>query len=182
MNILSRPFARPRAMPACFVPGEIMESLAPEQYGHEHEGVYNERFLKFIEALVLINRNDKLFPKQCRTCGTSFDSLAEYLSATIPKAHTWEDCQAVMKKPYTMLYRHCTCGNTLVLTLTEDTFPMLQELWAMLGEEAEKSGRRLEDVVTDFAEQCDQYMFDNLFSGEDGKPVMNKCPHLFDEQ
>jgi hypothetical protein len=110
-----------------------------------------------------------------------FSSFSEYLSATIPKGHTWQDCEEVMKKPYTMLYRHCTCGNTLVLTLTEETFPLLKELWSTLREESEQSGRPLNDVVTDFAELCDQYMFDNLFTGDDGKAVMNKCPDLFDE-
>jgi len=158
-----------------------MEGPAPEQNLEEYEAKYDERFLKFIKLLVLLDNSDKLFPKPCRACGTSFSTFSEYLSATIPKGHTWEDCEEVMKKPFTMLYRHCTCGNTLVLTLTEETFPLLKEFWATLREEAEQSGRPLKDVVTDFAEQCDQYMFDNVFTGEGGKAVMNKCPDLFDE-
>jgi hypothetical protein len=166
---------------ARFVRGEVMESCAPEELDNRG-GACNERFLKFIRLLARMNTNDKLFPKPCRACGTTFDSFAEYLSATIPKGHTWEDCEEVMRKPFTMLYRHCTCGNTLVLTLTEDTFPSLREFWAMLREEAELSQRPLNDVVKDFAEQCDQYMFDNLFTGEGGKPVMNTCPDLFDEK
>jgi len=158
-----------------------MEHCAAEQQDNR-VGAYNEQFLDFIKLLVLMDKSDKLFPKPCRACGTTFDSFAEYLCATIPKGHTWEDCEEVMNKPYTMLYRHCTCGNTLVLTLTLDTFPMLRELWAMLRQEAEKSQRPLNDVVKDFAEQCDQYMFDNLFTGEGGKAVMDTCPGLFDDR
>lgn len=157
-----------------------MEPCAPVQQDVEG-GAYNEQFLKFIKLLAQMDRNEKLFPKPCRACGTTFDSFAEYLSATVPKGHTWEDCEEVMKKPFTMLYRHCTCGNTLVLSLTEETFPMLREFWAMLHAEAEKSQRPLKDVVKEFSEQCDQYMFDNLFTGEGGKAVMNTCPNLFDE-
>ncbi|MBI4965525.1 MAG: hypothetical protein HY913_19770 [Desulfomonile tiedjei] len=155
-----------------------MEIGAVSPCGEETEEAYNGCFLEFIKRLVLINKNEKLFPKQCRTCGTSFPSLADYLCATVPKAHSWQDCEEVMGKPFTMLYRHCTCGNTLVLTLTEETFPMLRELWSMLRNEAEKNGRPLDQVVGEFSEQCDNYMFNHIFDCESQLP----CGHSQDLQ
>ena len=124
----------------------------------ETEGEYHQRFLEFIKHLMVINTSDKLFPKECRACGKRFSSLSEYLCTTVPKAHTFENCHEVMKKPFTMVYRHCTCGNTLVLSLTEQNFPMLNDLWNMLGREAEETGRPLNEVVTDFTDQCERYM------------------------
>jgi hypothetical protein len=126
----------------------------------EHEPRYHPVFLEFFHLLLHIDKSDQLFPKPCRVCGTSFTSLAEYLSSTVPKGHTWEDCEEVMGKPFTMLYRHCTCGNTLVLTLTDKTFSQLRDLWHMLRGEAESSGRPIQEVVHDFAEQCDDFMLD----------------------
>jgi len=158
---------------ACASTGEAMEHGAVTSCLEEIKTEYNGRFLEFIKRLVLIDKSEKLFPKQCRTCGTSFLSLSEYLSATVPKGHSWQDCEEVMGKPFTMMYRHCTCGNTLVLTLTEKTFPTLRDLWSMLRDEAEKSGRPLDEVVGEFSEQCDNYMFSQVYTG-DAKP---SCEH-----
>lgn len=119
---------------------------------------YNPRFLKFIELLGLINRHEKLFPKGCRTCGTVFSSLSEYIVSTIPKGQSLDDCEAVMDQPWTMMYRHCSCGNTLVLTFTEETFPMIGELWAMLRREAEGRDKPLKEVVLDFVTQWERYV------------------------
>jgi hypothetical protein len=154
-----------------------MEQSAVTGSAEETEESYDGRFLEFIKQLVLIDKSEQLFPKQCRTCGTSFDSLSEYLCATVPKAHSWQDCEEVMGKPFTMMYRHCTCGNTLVLTLTEATFPLLRELWSMLRDEAEKRGRPLDEVVGEFSEQCDSYMFSHVFSG-DSKPSCYHSEHI----
>jgi len=161
----------------CSSIGEGMEQDAVIGSTEEIEERYNGRFLEFIKLLVLVNKNEQLFPKQCRTCGTSFDSLSEYLCATIPKAHSWQDCEEVMGKPFTMMYRHCTCGNTLVLTLTEATFPRLRELWSMLRDEAEKNGRHLDEVAKEFSEQCDNYMFTHVFAG-DAKLSCNHSGHV----
>jgi len=70
----------------------------------------------------------------------------------------FEDCKEVMGKPFTMVYRHCPCGNTLVLTLTEENFPSLDRMWAMLHAEATKSGIPLEALVKEFSRQCDRYI------------------------
>lgn len=70
----------------------------------------------------------------------------------------FEDCKEVMGKPFTMVYRHCPCGNTLVLTLTDTNFPSLDRMWSMLHDEATNSGVPLEALVREFARQCDRYI------------------------
>jgi hypothetical protein len=122
------------------------------------EGEYNQRFLEFIKLLMLIDTSEKLFPKECRTCGKQFRSLSEYLCTTAPKAQTFENCQEVMNKPFTMVYRHCTCGNTLVLSLTEQNFTQLNEFWTMLEQEAAATDKQLNQVVTEFTDECERYM------------------------
>jgi len=119
---------------------------------------FNPRFLEFIKLFVPIDTHEKLFPKECRTCGRTYTSLSEYLFRTVAKGHTLDNAEEVMGKPFTMTYRHCTCGNTLVLTFTAETYPVLGELWSMLVEEAEASGKALTEVVTDFVEQWERYM------------------------
>jgi len=142
-----------------FAVGDPMEEHAVQEA--EHQGPvqrdYHPRFLEFIKHLAGINSTEKLFPKACRTCGKVFPSFGHYLIDTIPKAHSFEDCEEVMGSPFTMIYRHCGCGNTLVLTLTLDNFPLLDELWIMLREEAEIRGEPLPVVVRAFAEQCRWY-------------------------
>lgn len=118
----------------------------------------NERFLEFIKLLGRIENDRKLFPKECRTCGEIFVSLSDYLCATTPKGHSLQDGQEVMGKPFTMIYRHCTCGNTLVLTLTEDIFPALDALWSMLKQEALRLQKPLKIVVAEFAGQWEHYL------------------------
>jgi hypothetical protein len=127
---------------------------------------YHPRFLEFIKHLEGINTTEKLFPKTCRTCGKVFPSFGNYLVDTIPKAHSFEDCAEVMGSPFTMIYRHCACGNTLVLTLTLENFPRLDELWAMLHEEAELQGEPLQKVIAAFAEQCRWYFLSSRDEAE----------------
>ena len=74
-----------------------------------------KRLEKFIDDFIALHRNEALFPKGCRSCGEEFRTLSEYLCLTVPKGHVFEDYSKIMKKPYTMVYRHCICGNTLVL-------------------------------------------------------------------
>lgn len=102
----------------------------------------------------------KLFPKKCRVCNKEFHRFSEYLCATTPKGHVFEDCKEVMGKPFTMMYRHCPCGNTLVLSLTEQTFPKLDLMWSMLRDEATASKRPLQEVVKEFSSQCDRYILE----------------------
>ncbi len=121
-------------------------------------GEYDERFLEFIKLLAAIERNHGLFPKDCRTCGRKFVSFSEYFWATTCKGHGLEDCSDVMLRPFTMIYRHCPCGNTLVVTLTRETFPMLDNLWAMLQRVAAERQEPLQTVVSQFVEKCSDYI------------------------
>ena len=115
-------------------------------------------FLEFIELLEGIDRDQRLFPKACRVCGREFSSFPEYVKGTSPRRHVFEDCREVMGRPFTMMYRHCPCGNTLILTLTDDIVPGLDQLWRMLHREAEETGRTLREVVGEFGKECDRYM------------------------
>ncbi len=119
---------------------------------------YDKRFLEFIRLLAEIGKDDKLFPKDCRTCGTQYHSFPQYLCGTTPKGHSFEDGSEVMHRPFTMIYRHCPCGNTLVLTLTRETFPLLDEMWAMLKQVAQDRGQSLQQVVSQFVEECVDYI------------------------
>lgn len=129
---------------------------------------YNPRFLEFLKLFLPVDTHEKLFPKGCRTCGRTFLSLSHYLGSTVGKGHTLDDAEEVMGKPYTMTYRHCTCGNTLVLTFTLETYPLLGRLWSMLRSEAEVSKRPLKEVVSDFVEQWERYLTTHA------KPVVDK--------
>ena len=117
-----------------------------------------DRFLEFIELLGGIDSHPGLFPKRCRVCGREFLSFPDYVKGTSARGHVFEDCQEVMGRPFTMMYRHCPCGNTLVLTLTDDIVPGLDQLWRMLRRDAEETGRPLREVVAEFGEGCDHYM------------------------
>jgi hypothetical protein len=122
---------------------------------------HNPRFVQFFKLLAEMAATEetgKLFPKKCRVCDKEFRRFSEYLCATTPKGHVFEDCKEVMGKPFTMMYRHCPCGNTLVLSLTEETFPPLDLMWSVLREEVASSGLPLNDVVKEFSRQCDQYV------------------------
>lgn len=122
------------------------------------ESGLDPRLAKFCKAFSKLNNCGTLFPKKCRTCSQIFKDISQYVEKTVPKAHVFEDCSDVMGKPYTMMYRHCSCGNTLVTTLTEDTFSELDELWATLRKVAKDSGRPLNKVVEEFCGQCDKYL------------------------
>ena len=115
-------------------------------------------FLEFIQAFKALDHNNALFPKKCRTCGQVFRTYREYVVCTIPKGHVFEDGSEVMGCSWTMLYRHCTCGNTLVLTLTDETFPDLDRFWASLRQLAESTGKPLKEIVHNFREECDRHI------------------------
>ncbi len=121
------------------------------------EDHFNPKFLEFIRLFIPIDSHEKLFPKECRTCGRIYSNLSEYLLRTVGKGHSLDNAEEVMGEPFTMTYRHCSCGNTLVLTFTAETYPVLGELWVMLTEEVEGSGKPLTEVVTDFVDQWERY-------------------------
>jgi hypothetical protein len=116
------------------------------------------RFAEHVRMIAELERNEKLFPKKCMTCTTVFPGLSSYIRDTVPKEHVLEDCKRVMRKPYTMMYRHCGCGNTLILTLTEDILPDLDSMWEMLNRVAAEDDKPLREVVRTFCGQLDRYI------------------------
>ncbi len=110
----------------------------------------------YVRNFVELYDRDGLFPKHCRACGEEFRNMGEYFCLTNPKGHVMEDCSKVMGRPYTMIYRHCLCGNTLVLVLTEETFPLLNEFWAMMRDLSEEIGCPLDTLVRRFVDLFDR--------------------------
>ena len=146
-------------------------SPPPEEREESVKGVereYEPRFLEFIRLFATIGKDGNLFPKVCNTCGIEYESFSEYLHNTTPVGHALEDCTNVMDVPYTMQYRNCPCGSTLVLVLTDETFPVLERFWQTLKEVAEESGRPLKEVVNQFRDQCNQYVIDSYLAREEG--------------
>ncbi len=99
-----------------------------------------------------IEVGEHLFPRPCRNCQRTFHSFSEYLLDTVPIGNTFKDYTADMGKPYAMVYRHCICANTLVMTLTADTFPSLERFVAALRKEAARCGREPGEVAGEFTE------------------------------
>ncbi|AFM27308.1 hypothetical protein [Desulfomonile tiedjei] len=116
----------------------------------EEEYRVDSFFHRTIDLFDAVDRHEKLFPKVCRACGRTYPDLSTYISETKPKGHTMDDCSEVMGKQFTMLYRHCLCGNTLVLTFTDDIFPLLAVFWSNMKEEARSCGMTLKDFTAEF--------------------------------
>ncbi len=110
----------------------------------------NPNFLKFMNLLAQLNKSGRIPPKVCRACGKVYCDLDQYIWDTEAKAQTMEDAGGVMSKAFTMLYRNCSCGNTLVLTLTGEIFPEISEFWEMIRNEAQTNGLPVRDVVLSF--------------------------------
>ena len=119
---------------------------------------YNPRFLKFIKIFAAIGRDERFFPKSCNTCGRTYGSFPEYMKSTTPVGHSLEDYAEAMDSPFTMQYRNCSCGSTLVISFTEGVFPILQEFWDTLKKEAEDTGKDVREVVCEFRDQCNHYL------------------------
>lgn len=132
---------------------------------------YNDKFLEFIKLFDAIGKDERLFPKKCSTCGRVYESFSEYLWATMPRGHALEDVTNVMHSPFTMQYRNCSCGSTLVLSLTEEIYPELERFWKMLKDEAEETGKPLKQVVSEFREQCSRYVVERMLAEEEGSTI-----------
>jgi hypothetical protein len=141
---------------------ETQDSISREQRAGR-----NERFSEFIKLFHTIGKDDRLFPKMCGTCGAEYHSFSEYLQGTQPVGHGLEDVKRVMHAPYTMQYRNCACGTTLILSLTEQIYPELDRFWNMLQQEADETGQSLRQVVADFREQCNRYILDQMLEEEE---------------
>jgi hypothetical protein len=131
----------------------------PSRSGRDHcsANPLLPQFEEFMSLLAGIEQHEELFPKTCKTCGEQFKNLGEYLRKTKPKGHVFEDGSKVMKRPFTMIYRHCACGNTLILTLTSEILPDFQNFWSMMAGVARECDMPLTQVVGQFAEECDRF-------------------------
>ncbi len=118
----------------------------------------NPNFLKFINLLAVLNKSGRIPPKECRACGKVYCDLDQYIWDTEAKAQTMEDAGGVMSKAFTMLYRNCSCGNTLVLTLTGEIFPEINEFWNMIRTEAQEKECPAKEVVLSFMHDWEDYI------------------------
>jgi hypothetical protein len=91
--------------------------------------------------------------------------MADYIRSTHAKGHSMEDYRGAMGKPFTMIYRHCACGNTLVLALTGEDCFFLDQFWEAISLQAQLSGRSVREMVSDFVSQWELY----IISGNDRK-------------
>jgi hypothetical protein len=121
---------------------------------------YSESFLAYMRLFSELGKSQKLFPKQCAACKRKFDSLSDYIGSTAPRRHTMEDCRSVMGRPFTMIYRQCGCGNTLVVNITEEIADFLDSFWEMLALTAHNLNMPLIEVVADFVSQWELYVRD----------------------
>jgi hypothetical protein len=118
----------------------------------------NNAFLKFRQFFVEAGAEGKRFPKTCSLCGKKYLNLADYVRSTHTKGHSMEDYRGAMGKPFTMIYRHCSCGNTLALALTGDDCSFLDQFWQAISLEAQLSGRSVREVVSEFVSQWELYI------------------------
>lgn len=118
----------------------------------------NPKFSKFIKLLAQLNKSNRIPSKECRACGKVYCDLDQYIWDTEAKAQTMEDAGGIMNKAFTMLYRNCSCGNTLVLTLTGEIFPEISSFWAMIRNEAETAHMEPKEVVLRFMHDWENYI------------------------
>ncbi|MEW6348301.1 MAG: hypothetical protein AB1646_04525 [Thermodesulfobacteriota bacterium] len=119
---------------------------------------YDERFLEFIKLFAKIGKDSRIFPKTCRTCGRVYPSFPDYIHGTSPVAHCLEPYSRDEDVSTTMQYRNCSCGTTLVIRFTKETYPLMERFWEMLGRVSRERGVPLTDVVAEFRAQCNRYV------------------------
>jgi hypothetical protein len=137
---------------------ETAKELTVEARSKGRAFKYNERFLEFIKLFAQIGSDSRIFPKTCHTCGTVYRSFPEYIHNTSPTAHCLEEYGNAVDANFTMQYRNCDCGSTLTIAFTKETYPLLDRFWEMIGKESKQTGKPVQEVVTEFREQCNRYV------------------------
>ena len=117
-----------------------------------------DAFLKFIRFFMDVAAAEKRFPRTCSLCGRKYHNLAHYISSTHARGYSIEDYREAMGKPFTMMHRHCDCGNTLALALTGEDCLFLDQFWETIASEAERSAKSVREVVSDFVSQLELYV------------------------
>jgi hypothetical protein len=130
--------------------------MVDEAKSLDFERTRDQVFSSFVQQFSIMNNNRNIFPKKCRTCGKVYESLYQYLCDTEAKAQSLEDAGEIMGKSSTMIYRNCSCGNTLVVTVTDQILPSITDFWRELRRMAEIQGKPLKEVVTLFVEDWER--------------------------
>ncbi|MGC8657805.1 MAG: hypothetical protein ACP5U1_01910 [Desulfomonilaceae bacterium] len=113
-------------------------------------------FTDFIQRFSSINNHSRLFPKRCRTCGKKYPSLYDYIHETESKGQSMEDVTETFGRPFTMIYRNCSCGNTLVISITDEILTSIDVFWKDMRELAAASGQPLGETVESFMEEWER--------------------------
>lgn len=121
-------------------------------WGNNRDLVFDD----FIEQFSSINNDKNLFPKKCRTCGKKYDSLYRYIFDTEAKAQSMEDAGEILGQSCTMIYRNCSCGNTLVVTIRDETLPSIGDFWEAMRHLEQNSEETLKNIVTAFVEEWER--------------------------
>lgn len=120
------------------------------------EGTRDMVFRDFIQQFSSINNDKRLFPKRCRTCGKKYPSLYDYIHETESKGQSMEDAGETFGKPFTMIYRNCSCGNTLVISITDETLPSIDDFWEAMRHLTETYGQPVRDIVEAFMDEWER--------------------------
>ena len=130
--------------------------MVDEAKSGDFETTRDQVFSSFVQQFSIMNNSRNIFPKKCRTCGKEYESLYQYLCDTEAKAQSMEDAGEIMGKSSTMIYRNCSCGNTLVVTVTDQILPTISDFWRALRRMAEIQGKPLKEVVALFVEEWER--------------------------
>ena len=130
--------------------------MVDEAKSGDFETTRDQVFSSFVQQFSIMNNSRNIFPKKCRTCGKEYESLYQYLCDTEAKAQSMEDAGEIMGKSSTMIYRNCSCGNTLVVTVTDQILPTISDFWRALRRLAEIQGKPLKEVVALFVEEWER--------------------------
>ena len=130
--------------------------MVDEAKSGDFERTRDQVFSSFVQQFSIMNNSRNIFPKKCRTCGKEYGSLYQYLCDTEAKAQSMEDAGEIMGKSSTMIYRNCSCGNTLVVTVTDQILPTISNFWRELRQMAEIQGKPLKEVVALFVEEWER--------------------------
>jgi hypothetical protein len=127
--------------------------MVDETKSRDFERTRDQVFSAFFQKFSIINNSRNLFPKKCRTCGKKYESLYQYLCDTEAKGQSMEDVGEIMGKSSTMIYRNCSCGNTLVVTVTDQILPSIADFWRELRHLAKFNETPLNEIVASFVEE-----------------------------
>ena len=101
------------------------------------------------------------FPKECKSCGRRFNSLAEYLRNTThtgkPISYDVEDGNWKPQKPVgTISFANCPCGTTLAIGSEGMSIFTLWKLMNWARKETKNRNIELSDLLEDLRTKIDK--------------------------